>query len=100
MIKTLEKMLCGIQERPLRVLSEDERLASILFSGFIDTQKNGLPRQKFIRKGSKEERDCRKAVARLLRSGKPLTQDFAMAPLGYSTALGVAAGIMQEETPK
>ena len=34
------------------------------------------PTQKFIRKGSKEERDCRKAVARLLRSGKPLTQDF------------------------
>lgn len=58
------------------VRSEDERLGSILFSGFIDTQKNGLPTQKFIRKGSKEERDCRKAVARLLRSGKPLTQDF------------------------
>jgi hypothetical protein len=50
----------------------DVRLAYILLGGCAPKDKKGLPVQKYLRAGSSEELECRRALARLLSSPKPL----------------------------
>src|SRR4051794_30995140 len=50
----------------------DRTLAGVLLSGYVDSDKRGLPRRGFLEDGSLEENRCRAALARLLRSGEPL----------------------------
>jgi hypothetical protein len=54
--------------------NSDEVLATALMSGFIEKLEEGRPRQKYL--AGKEEDRARAAMARLLRSGRPLTQNF------------------------
>lgn len=51
-----------------------EMLAAALMAGFIEKLDEGRPRKKYL--DGKEEDRARAAMARLLRSGRPLTQDF------------------------
>jgi hypothetical protein len=53
---------------------QTEILAIVLMSGFIEDLEKGKPQKKYL--DDEEELRARAAMARLLRSGLPLTQDF------------------------
>ncbi len=55
---------------------EDETLARALLFGHVRTDKQGRRVTKYDKLDSKDARGSRMAIARILRSGLPLTQDF------------------------
>jgi hypothetical protein len=50
--------------------------ARVYLTGYSEPDGAGIPRLKFIKKRSAYEKDCRRALARVLRSGRPLPSDF------------------------
>jgi hypothetical protein len=55
---------------------EIKMLAGVLMAGLVEEIREGRPTSRYLEPDSQEERDARKAMARLLRSGLPLEQDF------------------------
>jgi hypothetical protein len=55
---------------------QDLSYARMYLNGYIEHDREGVPRKKFVEKGSAFENDCRRALARLFRSGRPLTREF------------------------
>jgi hypothetical protein len=52
----------------------DEQLSCVLLGGFIKDDKRGLPRVHYL--SGKDESEARKAIAKLLRSEKPLSRQL------------------------
>jgi hypothetical protein len=56
-------------------MSSDETLIRVLLHGFVALDKNGLPRQEYLKPGGEEERTARAALARHLRSDAQLSRE-------------------------
>lgn len=55
---------------------EDVQLARVYLAGFIQTDKRGLPKTARYKTGSREEIECREAMARVLRTDRPLNRQL------------------------
>lgn len=54
----------------------DLPLARALLDGYVDEDRRGRRRSKYFKRGSREELDARRAMARLLRSKNPLERQL------------------------
>ena len=54
----------------------DLQLAWMLLGGYVDVDHRGRCRSRYLKKGSQEEVDARRAIARLLRSNGPLDRQL------------------------
>jgi hypothetical protein len=55
---------------------QDLNYALVYLTGYSQEDRAGVPRKKFLSRGSAFEDDCRRALARVLRSGRPLPGYF------------------------
>ena len=54
----------------------DLQLARMLLGGYCDQDRRGRLRSRYLKEGSQEEVDARRAIARLLRSNAPLDRQL------------------------
>ena len=60
----------------------DLQLAWMLLGGYVDVDHRGRRRSRYLKEGSQEEVDARRAIARLLRSNGPLDRQLRTALAG------------------
>jgi hypothetical protein len=60
----------------------DPQLARELLGGYCDQDRRGRLRSRYLKEGSQEEVDARRAIARLLRSNDPLDRQLRTALAG------------------
>src|SRR6516162_2516430 len=60
----------------------DLQLARELLGGYCDQDRRGRLRSRYLKEGSQEEVDARRAIARLLRSNDPLDRQLRTALAG------------------
>jgi hypothetical protein len=55
---------------------QDLQLARVLLAGFVEEDRRGNRRTKYLEKGSHDEMEARQAIGRLLRSNRPLDRQL------------------------
>jgi hypothetical protein len=55
---------------------EDTRLGYVYLAGFVSTDERGIPRKRYYPPRSKDSNVCRAALARVLRSDRPLDRQL------------------------